>query len=610
MPTPREMYEEAQRRKEAKKRAMKTGAPLHESQSSAAGSYASDMYSASNAPSKHDNVQSTTSYSDSPYPSSEMRTRRRREVVSYRNESISDFSDVPHSGQTNLSTSQNVSTSASKGDSNDFLIDREKEQEQTSVGQSFEIDEEIKNQENGKDAQVSYNENLHEELSENSESTVSFAQHARHTITTWRMRAAGACGIIMVLGCIIGLLFFLRPTTSALEMRNLTQFPAFTMQSFLDGSFFTKVSLWYSDTYPLREPMVAADRRIDMLFGISTETAMVGGNVKVDEIPDETSGDNTVPVEVLPPAEAPDEKVVAEDIQGNIMSGVYIKNGAGYSIYYFSKNAADTYIAAMNKAAERLDGKAKVYSIMAPANSITLPDEEAAQVGGSDQQQALDYLSTRFDSRVTPVDLIEIIKNHRNEYLYFKTDHHWTQLGAYYAYVAFCEKKGVTPIELSSMEKVNLGEFVGTYYGTIESKGFTTKDTIDAYIPSSTNEMDYVSLYGVETKGSIIDLQARDWDPSFKYSAFAAGDQPLEVIHNPKVQDGSSCLIVKDSYGCAFVPNLVDQYETIHVIDFRSTDKNICDYVLENEIKEVLFMTGMKIGLTDTVAQTLLSEVQ
>ncbi len=523
MPTPREMYEEAQRRKEAQQRAKRTGGTIH----------------------------------------------------------------------TGLSTHRDTDLPAQNSiDENIQLI------ESTQIENEQHEEKAIHRQEPPQDHNAQPAELL------------PYHQYARNTIMKWRMRAVRAFGIIMALGCIIGLLFFLRPTTSALEMRNLTQFPAFTIQSFLEGSYFTKVSLWYADTYPLRELMVAADRRIDMLFGITRDTAMVGGNVKADEIPEDVSATETVPVDVQPPAEAPDEKVVAADIQENIMSGVYIKNGIGYSIYYFSKNAADTYIAAMNKAAERLDGKAKIYSIMAPANCITLPDDDAALVGGSDQQQALDYLSTRYDSRIVPVDLIDIIKKHRNEYLFFKTDHHWTQLGGYYAYVAFCEKKGVTPIELSSMEKVSLGEFIGTYYGTIESKGYKTKDTIDAYIPSSTNEMNYVSLYGEETKGNIINLQAREWDPSYKYSAFIAGDQPLEVIHNPKINDGSSCLVVKDSYGCAFVPNLVDQYETVHVIDFRSTDKNICDYVLENEIQEVIFMTGMKIGLTDTVAQTLLSEVQ
>lgn len=429
----------------------------------------------------------------------------------------------------------------------------------------------------------------------------------RDQVTRWRMYGVTACAGIMVLGGLIGLLFFVRPTTSAVEMRNLTTYPEFTVESFLNGSYFTDVSLWYADTYPLREPMVAADQWLDGFFGVKTESGMVGGNVAVDEIPVEEEEPDFSPVAV--PAEAPNERTVDADIQANIMSGVYVTNGAGYSIYYFSQYAADTYITAMNTAAEKLYGTSTVYSIMAPANSITLSDEEALAVGGSDQQQALDYLSTRYDTRVNAVDLVSIIKEHRDEYLYFHTDHHWTQLGAYYGYVAFCNKKGVEPKSLDDWRAVNLGAFQGTYADTIESMGFTPSDELQAYVPASTNEMTYWTAYGEEVQGSVIDEAAVDWEPSYKYSAFIAGDQPLEIIHNPNLEDGSSCLVVKDSYGCAFVPCLVDQYETVHVIDFRETDKNICDYAIENKIQDVIFMTGIKIGLTDSVAETLLSEV-
>ena len=429
----------------------------------------------------------------------------------------------------------------------------------------------------------------------------------RNFVTRWRMFGVTAFAVIMLLGGFVGLLFFARPTTSAVEMRNLTQFPTFTVESFLNGSFFTNVSLWYADTYPLREPMVAADHAIDSLFGVNTGSGMVGGNVRVDEIPVEEPAEDFTPVAA--PSEAPDEHAVDADIQANIMAGVYIKDGAGYSIYYFSQNAADTYITAMNTAAERLYGTSTVYSIMAPANSITLSEEEERAVGGSDQQQALDYLSSRFDTRVKAVELIDIIKEHRDEYLYFHTDHHWTQLGAYYGYVAFCKEKGIEPKSLSDWRSVNLGAFAGTYSETIESMGFGVSDEIEAHVPASTNEMKYWTAYGEEVDSAVIDETAVDWEPSFKYSAFIAGDRPLTIIRNPKLNDGSSCLVVKDSYGCAFVPCLVDSYETIHVIDFRESDQDICDYAIENKIQDVIFMTNIKIGLTDSVAATLLAEV-
>lgn len=433
-------------------------------------------------------------------------------------------------------------------------------------------------------------------------------RHMRHVVTSWRMFGVIAFAVIMLLGGIVGLAFFARPTTSAVEMRNLTPFPEFTAERFMNGSYFSDLSLWYADTYPLREPMVAADHAVDSLFGISTGTGMVGGNVQADEIPTgESSSASTEPKEA--PASPPNEKMVAAEIQDSIMSGVYVDNGAAYSIYYFSQYAADTYVAAMNTAAERLDGVSSVYSILSPANCITLDDDLANSLGGSDQQQTLDYLRTRFDTRVKAVEIVDDIKAHRDEYLYFRTDHHWTQMGAYYAYKAFCEVKGIQPADITSWKELNLGEFQGTYYDTIASMGDVNVDTIDARVPSGTNDMTYWTADGEEAEGAVVDAAAADWEPSFKYSCYIQGDQPRAVIHNPNVTDGSSCLVVKDSYGCAFVPNLVDSYENVHVLDFRETDSNICDYAIENEIQDVIFMTGMKIGLTDSAAETLLAEV-
>lgn len=441
------------------------------------------------------------------------------------------------------------------------------------------------------------------------------SQRFRAYITRWRMMGVAAWAVVMVLGAFVGLLFFARPATSAVEMRNLTTFPQVTLESFFNGSFFTDVSLWYADTYPLREPMVAADHGIDSLFGVSVNGALVGGNVKADEIPVEDEEDESDELEssesshAIVPADPPDAQVVAEDIQANIMDGVYVKDGAGYSIYYFDQQSVDTYIAAMNKAAERLDGIATVYSIMSPANSILLDADEADALGGSDQEQTLAYMNTRFDGRVKSVEIVDDLTAHRDEYLYFYSDHHWTQLGAYYAYEAFCKAKGIEAVPLTKRKRIDLGEFHGTYYDTIASVGGVRDDAVEAYIPIGTNELTYYSEGDEGVTGAIVDEAAVDWDPPYKYSAFAQGDEPLETIHNPQINDGSSCLVVKDSYGCAFVPLLVDSYQDVHVIDFRYTDKNICDYVKENDIEDVIFITGMKIGLTQTVADTLLSEV-
>ena len=102
---------------------------------------------------------------------------------------------------------------------------------------------------------------------------------------------------------------------------------------------------------------------------------------------------------------------------------------------------------------------------------------------------------------------------------------------------------------------------------------------------------------------------ATSYDDNAKYMAFIMGDQERQIIENPKVTDGSSCLVIKDSYGCAFVPNLVDNYQTVHVLDFRKTWRNIPEYVRENNIQDVIFMNNMTIAGTDTAADALYSIV-
>ena len=110
----------------------------------------------------------------------------------------------------------------------------------------------------------------------------------------------------------------------------------------------------------------------------------------------------------------------------------------------------------------------------------------------------------------------------------------------------------------------------------------------------------------IDGEGNVI-ADASVYDDNAKYMAFIMGDQERQIIENPKVTDGSSCLVIKDSYGCAFVPNLVDNYQTVHVLDFRKTWRNIPEYVRENNIQDVIFMNNMTIAGTDTAADALYS---
>ena len=89
-------------------------------------------------------------------------------------------------------------------------------------------------------------------------------------------------------------------------------------------------------------------------------------------------------------------------------------------------------------------------------------------------------------------------------------------------------------------------------------------DTIYAYEPIGTNDMTYWNDDGSEQKWNVI-MDVNGWDKGTLYSTFVGGDTPMAVIENPKVTDGSTCVVMKESYGNAFIPFLVDHYSTIYI---------------------------------------------
>ena len=181
------------------------------------------------------------------------------------------------------------------------------------------------------------------------------------SLARWRQASVDAVNVILAVGFVVGLAFFARPSTSGVEMRELTKFPSFSLEGFLDGSFTSDLSLWYADTYPLREPLVAADQWLEARYGIDTGTKMIGGNVVADELPPEGEQDAQEPTEPAEPeereeVEVPTEDAMAADIQNQIMNGLYVHDGAAYSIYYFSQEAIQSYTGPINAYAQTLVG--------------------------------------------------------------------------------------------------------------------------------------------------------------------------------------------------------------------------------------------------------------
>ena len=389
---------------------------------------------------------------------------------------------------------------------------------------------------------------------------------------------AGVVAIFFV----IGLLFFLHPAVSDAEKRELTKFPTFTVESFASGEWTSQVSLWFADTYPVREMMISMNKSLESFYGIMTEQVHIGG--VADKIP---GGGGEI---VFNPI---------DDGKGETSDGLYVNGDTAYELYYFNKQSSDNYVYLINEFAKQIGDRATVYDMIVPKHyQISFSAEVIKKTGASDCNEAIEYMYGNLSDSITPIRVIPELIKHNDEYLYFRTDHHWTARGAYYAYVEFCRQKGITPTSLEDYETTCKFEgFLGTLYFSDKNKNpaamENNPDYVEAFVPNGTNRAEvynadgnYVDWYAVVYTG------ADKYPAGEKYLCFIAGDRPLTIIHNDSdnITKGSSIVVIKESYGNAFVPFLVDSYEYVYVIDYRHWKGNLADYVTENNIKDVLFL--------------------
>lgn len=277
--------------------------------------------------------------------------------------------------------------------------------------------------------------------------------------------------------------------------------------------------------------------------------------------------------------------------------GVYVVGSAGYEMYNYVGSLAEKYQSTVNAVADSLSGVSQVYAMAIPLSSgITLPDELFSDIPGSDQAQAEKDILAGMGQNVKTIPLHDVMMSHRTEYIYFRTDHHWTALGANYAYVQFCTAKGITPHNLSDYEVSQFPGFLGSFYndGGKPDAMKNDPDTVNAYHPvSATASMKYGDNENSTLTGGQVIFDESTASASLKYGTFIMGDNPFTVIENPEVSNGESCIVVKESFGNAFVPFLVDHYQTVYVVDYRYYSGSITQLARDKGVKDVLFVNNL-----------------
>lgn len=398
---------------------------------------------------------------------------------------------------------------------------------------------------------------------------------------------------MLVLGLLVSLIIPLRPKFSEKEKRELAKFPSFSFSALAGGSFFRGIDAWFSDTFPFREAMISANEKVENLRGFGDRIYGLNNDVNItvpsaDNKPENTTEENTT--------EEEKEPTVPEQLGAVVqkLSNVAVIGDAGYEYCSFNQSVADMYASIVNKTANKLSGKAKVYSMLVPTSiDITMPDKVREEMNTCNQKEGMDYIYGKMSSQVTPVNVYKALRMHRDEYIYYRTDHHWTALGAYYAYEQFAKVKEVKPISLDRFEKKSFGEFLGSFYtNTNNSAMKKNPDDLEAYIPPYKTKLQFT-----QTNGQVIDWflinDVSSYPISEKYSAFTAADNPYTYIENQSREKGKTCIVVKESFGNAIIPYMVYNYKKVYVIDYRYYQKGIIQLAREVGADDVVFINNM-----------------
>lgn len=420
----------------------------------------------------------------------------------------------------------------------------------------------------------------------------------------------GLFAIALLGGCLLAQISSLRPTYSEEEKRELAKFPEYSAQTLADGSYFSGISLWFSDTFPFREQLVALNAAVESLHG-KTAIQISGNVVEGDEIPDGT--ETSAPTEDEPIEEPPQEEGFHDDdgIDENYTDpedpGAVQKFGAvlqvgdtAYEYYGFSESAAHAYASMVSDTAAALGENVQVYTMVIPNSmGVMLPDSLRGTIKTGDQEKAIDFIYAQMSEQVQTVPVYAPLRAHRSEYIYFRTDHHWTALGAYYAYTKLASVNEWEPHELSRYETVSYGPFLGSFYShTGKSAALAANpDELIAYKPFYESSYTYWDRSGSAHNANVV-TDVSNWSKSSKYSAFIGGDQPYGEIHNASLTDGSACVILKESYGNAFVPFLAAHYENTYVVDYRYWKGKLPSLVAEKGISDVYFVNNIMAAQT------------
>ncbi len=351
------------------------------------------------------------------------------------------------------------------------------------------------------------------------------------------------CFLLFLVLFFLLLLLLPRREFSEQENRYLAQPPRFRFSALVSGSFTRDAEDSITDQFPLRDRWIGLKSRLERAAGKTENNGVFfcSRDTLISRFPQ------------------PEEKQLRDALN------------------------------AVNALTENTD--VPVALALIPSSAEVWRDRLPRNADTADQAALIRELYAGCDADT--VDILGALEARREEEIYYRTDHHWTTLGAYYGYAATAPVLGLEPAERDSFSPVTVTD---SFYGTAYSSSgvrWLGPDSIERWVGA-----EGVSLFRgpEETPAPVYaedKLETKD-----KYAYFLGGNTPSLIIRTGN--GGGRLLVIRDSYSDCELPFFFAHYGEIHVLDLRYYRQSVQDYVRENRIDRILVNYSLSTFVSDT----------
>lgn len=378
-------------------------------------------------------------------------------------------------------------------------------------------------------------------------------QTRQQKLAQWRHRIHNAlltaAVVVFLLICIVINLCSKTKSFSEAENRNLAQRPELSITALADGSYFSDLTAYYADQFFARDKWISMKLQSDVLLGRKES----GGVYLCDD-------DYLMAAPV-----APDEAALTETIR---------------AVNEFTTNHQSI----------------SARMILVPSAAAIMPERLPRNAPVRDQLRDIDRIGAQLDSLIQIIDVAPVLQEHAAEEIYYRTDHHWTSLGAYDTFLAAAGTLGIE----NPITDYDVYWVTDSFEGTLSSRSGShkAKDGIQIYVPQGSAVSYYVTYDGQRDRVCSIYrsecLQSKD-----KYTVFFGGNHPLVEIQTTANND-RALLVLKDSYANCFMQFLIPYYEKIVMIDPRYYYDNIETVLSSYGVTDILYLYSADTFFTDT----------